>query len=398
MNLPDPSALRGETPVTVKGWCPGAVRPMAASDGLVVRIRPPAGRLSRAQASAVAALAERYAHPVLELTNRAHLQLRGVAPAQHAPLLDALQRLGLADADAAGEARRNVQVQPLWTDGDITPGLALALGERLAGDGAPALPAKFGFVVDTGPQPCLRGAYADIRLERHGAGVLVHADGADHGVAVPVAQAPACALALADWFLAAGGAPAGRGRMAALLQRQPLPAAWRQTPVAAAPAAPPHPGPQTTGFLAGLAFGLLPAHTLAVLAEHGALRLTPWRALLVEGARHLPALPELVCTADDARLRVAACTGAPGCEQAAGPTRSLARELAALVPPGQRLHVSGCPKGCAHPQPAVTVVTTPGGLDLVRWGTAASQPAFQGVDRPTLTTHLHESFAHAAPL
>ena len=159
--------MRHDHPVQVKGWCPGAVRPMAARDGLVVRVRPQAGRLSRVQAEGIAALAQRWAHPVLELTNRANLQLRGVDPGDHARLLDALRDLGLVDADALHEARRNVQVQPLWTDGDITPSLAQALGDLLASDAAPALPAKFGFAVDTGREPCLRDAYADIRLERH---------------------------------------------------------------------------------------------------------------------------------------------------------------------------------------------------------------------------------------
>ena len=30
----------------IKGWCPGALRPMQSGDGLVTRIRPPLGRLT----------------------------------------------------------------------------------------------------------------------------------------------------------------------------------------------------------------------------------------------------------------------------------------------------------------------------------------------------------------
>ena len=29
----------------IKGWCPGALRPMQSGDGLVVRVRPFGGRL-----------------------------------------------------------------------------------------------------------------------------------------------------------------------------------------------------------------------------------------------------------------------------------------------------------------------------------------------------------------
>ncbi|WP_227650486.1 hypothetical protein, partial [Klebsiella pneumoniae] len=40
-----------------RGWCPGALRPMATGDGLLVRVHPPAGRLSVADLRLVARLA-----------------------------------------------------------------------------------------------------------------------------------------------------------------------------------------------------------------------------------------------------------------------------------------------------------------------------------------------------
>ncbi|MEZ5702603.1 MAG: precorrin-3B synthase [Burkholderiaceae bacterium] len=371
---------------------------MAARDGLVVRIRAPGGRLTAAQARGVALLAQRWAHPVLELTNRANLQMRGVAPDHQSPLLHGLRDLGLADADAAGEARRNVQVEPFWSEGDGSHRLAVELGQLLSREDAPALPAKFGFAVDTGRVPRLREAHADVRLERHGDGVLVYADSATCGVVVSAQEAPACALALARWFLDAGGAPAGRGRMAALLERCALPEAWSQVPLGEGVPWVPAAGRHAPGFLVMLAFGLLQAETLAALADRGPLRLTPWRGLLLEGVVAPPPLPELIVDAGDARLRVAACTGAPGCEQAKHSTRDLALALADAVPPGQLLHVSGCPKGCAHPRAAPTLVATPGGWSHVRWGRADSEPDLEGLDPSALEPHLHHTFAHAAPI
>ena len=52
------------------------------------------------------------------------------------------------------------------------------------------------------------------------------------------------------------------------------------------------------------------------LATFSALRLTPWRMLLVEGDSTLALLPGLILDPADPRLRVGACTGAPGCTQA----------------------------------------------------------------------------------
>lgn len=396
--MTDPSTSRRSPPVQIKGWCPGALKPMAASDGLVVRVRPPAGRLGAEQACGIALLARLWADPMLELTNRANLQLRGVDPRNHARVVDGLRALGLVDADASHEARRNVQVQPLWTHQDITPGVALQLSERLTRPDAPRLPAKFGFAVDTGGLPCLRAAYADIRLERIGPDVLIYADGADHGVASTPQDAAEHALALARWFVRAGGAPQGRGRMSTLLGRCTLPPDWRQIPVPRQAASAPAPGPHAAGYILSLAFGLLHADTLETLGRCGALRLTPWRSVLVEGMVEPPALPDLIIHPGDARLRIAACTGAPACEQAQGETRPLALALAPLVPPGHSLHVSGCSKGCAHPRPATTVLTTPEGHDYIRCGIAASPPDGQALDRAALEQRLQREFAHAAQL
>ena len=43
--------------IEVKGWCPGALRPMLSGDGLIVRIRPFCGAFSLEQARGLADLA-----------------------------------------------------------------------------------------------------------------------------------------------------------------------------------------------------------------------------------------------------------------------------------------------------------------------------------------------------
>src|SRR5919204_7047881 len=132
------------------------------------------------------------------------------------------------------------------------------------------------------------------------------------------------------------------------------------------------PGPVAAGVLVGFEFGQVPANLLRALSSLGALRVTPWRMLLIEGASVAPDLPGLITRADDPLLRVIACTGAPGCLQAAQPTRALARSLAAHLPDGAVLHVSGCTKGCAHARPAVLTLTAQAeGFDLIRDGLAS---------------------------
>jgi precorrin-3B synthase len=141
------------------------------------------------------------------------------------------------------------------------------------------------------------------------------------------------------------------------------------------------PGINPSGALVGLVFGQMQGETLSVLAGLGSgLRLTPWRMVLVEGLREMPQHRGLVTRADDPLLRVVACTGAPACPEAQAETRALAMSLAPHLAPDTSLHVSGCSKGCAHPNPSdITLVGTPHGFDLVRDGSPRDLPAQRGL-------------------
>lgn len=374
----------------IRGWCPGALRPMMSGDGLVVRIRPPLGRLGPEQAAGVALLARRHGNGLIDLSARANLQLRGVRADSHPALIDGLRELGLVDDSTGAEARRNIVLTPFWAEGDDSARIAAALAEALTAADAPTVPGKFGFAVDCGPAPRLTDTSADIRLERDAAGgLLCRPDGATTGARVTVKTAAKTALSLARWFLDSGGAPQGRGRMARHLAAGiALPSGF--TDVAAAKSvAPAAPGRCPQGVLVALAFGQIQAETLAALAEVGPLRLTPWRMLLIEGATRAPDLPGLITDAADPLLRVVACTGAPGCPQAVSPTRPLARALAPHLPNHTLLHVSGCAKGCAHPgtAPLTLVATGPERFDLIRQGRVGDPPVATGLTAEALTSH-----------
>lgn len=356
----------------IKGWCPGALRPMESGDGWVVRIRPRGGRLSQDQAAGIAALALAQGNGLIDISARANVQLRGVTPATHTLLINGLRALNLIDASAEAESRRNVTVAPFHEPGDGTADLATLLEQALTADDAPRLPGKFGFTIDTGPTPVLRDTAHDIAIERDAQSLLVRPAGATTAArAADPAHAVALALTLARWFLETGGTTGNRGRMAAHTARTPLPEPFRAAPVAAV-SFHPAPGPTPQGRLLALAFGQTDAPTLAALAAKGPIRLTPWRMVLVEGLQEPASIPGLIDTPSDPLLNVIACTGAPGCPQGIRPTRPLARALAPRTT--QTLHISGCAKGCAHPGPApLTLTATPDGWRLIRNGTAAAE-------------------------
>ena len=378
------------TAFEVKGWCPGALRPMASGDGLIVRVRPPGGRLSPVQADAIARAALAHGNGIIDLSARANLQLRGVTEASHGPLIADLRTHGLIDPDIETEQLRNLIVTPFRAapSQDID---ALAATLTAALTRMPRLPGKFGFALDCGPRPALSGASADIRVERAVDGrLMLRPDG--HAFGRIVTDLAQDAVALAGWFVASGGITAGRGRMAALIASGAVPSGFDTRP--ALPMPQPVPGPHPEGFFVALAFGQMRAETLIALAALGhEIRPTPWRMLFLAGAMECPVIAGLITDPADPQLRVTACTGAPGCPQALGETRTLARSLAALVPPGRVLHVSGCAKGCAHPGPAdLTLIASQQGFGLVRGGTASDPPQHRGLapaDLPELLKASH---------
>ncbi|WP_170522975.1 precorrin-3B synthase [Ruegeria arenilitoris] len=366
----------------VQGWCPGAHRPMMSGDGLVVRVRPRLARLSAAQTLGLCDLALRFGNGTIDLTNRANLQLRGVADADHQALLAELSALNMLDAEPGIETRRNILVSPLFQPGDLTARLTQALIDRL-GD-LPALPTKFGFAVDTGEARLLAGDSADIRLERGPAGLILRADGVETGRLVTEDAAIDCVIELAQWF--AERFTSDTRRMARLLAVHDLPEGWQgHAPGPTAPAL--QPGNRAIGPIYGAAFGQLPAAELRALVEASgaaALRVTPWRLFLLEGGAALPA-PAFVTDGADALLSTDACPGAPFCPQAQAETRAIARALAPRV--SGSLHVSGCAKGCARMGAAdLTLVGRDGRFDLVKHGRAGDEPLQRGLAPETLKT------------
>jgi precorrin-3B synthase len=367
----------------IKGWCPGALRPMQSGDGLVVRLRPPLGRLSPTQAKAIAEAAKTHGNGIIDLSARANLQLRGVSEASHPRLIDDLRAQGLIDPDIETETLRNLIVTP-FHDAQTT---ALAGTLTVALARMPKLPGKFGFALDTGPRPVLSQASVDIRVERsQNGGLILRPEG--HPLGQPLTDLAEDTIAMAEWFVGNGGIADGRGRMAALIARGLVPPNCTIEPADALPT--PLPGLSPDGALVALAFGQMRAETLHALAAlDRELRPTPWRMLLIVGATEFPAIPGLITDPSDPILRISACTGAPACPQALGDTRTLARHVAPHLAATQTLHISGCAKGCAHPAPAELTITATGqGYDLIRNGTASDTPSLKGLSPQAIQDHL----------
>ncbi len=394
----------------IKGWCPGALAPMESGDGLLMRAKIAGSRLTLAQAKEVAEIARDCGNGLIDLSQRAQLQMRGLRAEGCAAAQARLGLIGLLAPNASTEAVLNIIASPLPGGADaIVAKLAHAIA---ADDELKALPGKFLFLVDDGGAPGLANVAADIRLEAQGEAVAVVVDGArDQAIVALPEAAIAAALALARAFVTLRAErPFALRRMRALVAEQGVEALLQTANLRAEPYRSACQSASLEALLgahkigeicfAGAAapYGRLRAEELAGLAEAAAeagateLRLTPWRAMLAptpsiaEAERIAAAAAQLgfVVDAKDARLAIAACPGAPECPQAQGSTReglvTLARFAREFSQDGIGLHVSGCAKGCAKPSPTpVTLVLRSGGFDLVYDGLASDEPAAAGL-------------------
>jgi precorrin-3B synthase len=87
------------------------LRIVPALDGGICRIKLSGGSITSVQATAVADAAQRYASGVIEATNRANLQIRGIGAEQGA-LIAILLDAGLGPNNAAGDDVRNLMLSP----------------------------------------------------------------------------------------------------------------------------------------------------------------------------------------------------------------------------------------------------------------------------------------------
>ncbi len=285
-----------------RGRCPSLFEPMAAGDGMLVRVKPPGAMLTASAARTLAAAASRWGNGVIEATGRAALQVRGLSDASAAAFASAMVAAGLGDADAGAERRRNVIASPLAGDdpavsrhaAPVAAGLeaALATEGRLG-----ALPPKFGFLVDGGGVLGLAGVAADVTLRLSDERCEIAADGSTLAAVVGVAHAAPAAMRLAHAFLnlAARATPLPR-RMRVLVEAVGADAVFAAAGLAASGCPPPSRDAQSSGHCptrartgapsgSACCSGRLRATGLLALADaaerfgDGSLRMTPWRAL-----------------------------------------------------------------------------------------------------------------------
>jgi precorrin-3B synthase len=363
-----------------RGWCPGVRRPMATGDGLLVRLHPFGGRLSADQARFIAQAALEHGNGHLDITARGNLQIRGVSDATYPGLLARLEREGLVEPEGDGPNRLTA-LSPLAGLDPLDHCNALALAQTIE-DSAGAnedLPAKFFVAVDGGGAMPLDNLGADLHLVATGEETIAFGAPSSNGLQwigiSTLSRTPDAVHTILSGF-----ADLRReGRTEARRLRDLMPNLVRELAARAALGPIPEPPQRTAAYRAGvlslnngqavllaLPFGRCSTQQLAQAADwskrfgSGEIRLSFTRGILLPeiAPEHVPSLlgaadrAGFVTDASDPRLSLFACPGRPDCGSALTPAPADALRIAlscgTLLRQGKTLHVSGCPKGCAH--------------------------------------------------
>jgi precorrin-3B synthase len=397
-SAPVPSARRGE--------CPTLQRPMQTGDGLLARLRPLDNHLTLGEVRALAGAAQAHGNGIVEITARGSLQIRGLKPETVAPFERAVLGSGISVTTGLG-----VETGPLaGLDQselvDMRP-LAEELRRRVSEHVPPLqLAPKLAVTLDGGGRFHLGHITADIRVtafERGGRTGFLLAVGGTNRTARPVVALEQehvldAVIAVLEHLAATG--PAARSKDIDLSSLGTLyDPGIKQPDIAYDPenltgihAL----DPECDRYSLGVVFPYCQADSAALIgfadaAEKlgvDAIRLAPDHGFLVNGlsravAEELKTQAESLgfwTAADDPRQAMALCAGSRGCASAFFDTRALAETILAFAPDlcdtSFTLHLSGCPKGCAHPAATLLALTgAPTGYGLVVNGAASAEPA-----------------------
>lgn len=397
---------------------------MMSGDGLIVRVRAGVRPLTADALRALVALGQLHGSGLIELTRRANLQLRGVAPAALAALQEALVREGLADASAARELRRaTLRSDPgafQTARRDDVAALERTLEVALAeADDLTSLPAKLAIVIDA-QSGLLGDARADLWIDLGPGCTLAHVYLGGHpgagvlGGALPVASVPSAIVACLRALLAHDGARRRSVRaVVAAGADAPLRAPLGGAQCGCRGVSPAqraqigHRAGERPWISVGVPLGAGdPALWTAVAAlsdrfGDGTVRCAADRTLVFAGveardeAVRAAADAGLVVDPTDPLLRTVACAGAPFCASARGETRTFARTLARAFlaeRPHATLHVSGCTKSCAKSGASdLSVLMTERGVSLGLGRDIAQTAAIPAIPRETAARSLTSS-------
>lgn len=384
--------------------CPGLFYGAQAQDGILSRMRIPGGILSSPQAMAVADLIDQYGADYVQVTNRANLQIRGLAANIHPDVFDNLQKLGISPRLPQVDPIRNIMISP--TAGidpqqlvDTRPFVQAFDDYLQAHPELATLSPKFSVGFDGGELVSIRDRHNDLTLVAQHSSTTdfsfrlylnLEAKNFDTGVVISTNYLSVLAALTQVYWQYCSQTPQSqrKPRLRDLLAAQGVAAylekveQYLESPLLRVTNSIPQieqnykhlgihqqhqPGFSYIGI--ALPLGKLKSQQLRELVNlsqiygSGTIRLTPWQNIILSDLPNsqLPKIQQELSLLgyhwDANRLDSAmvACAGSTGCASAMTDTQNQALALAQLSQSWQlaqpiNIHFSGCEKSCAQHQ------------------------------------------------
>lgn len=301
-----------------RGWCPSTLMPMMSGDGLLVRIKPAFSRLTSSQALSIAVLSKRYGNGLMDITNRANLQIRGLTQSNYLLMLNDLQDSGIAELNETRDGL-NLILSPL-TD-RLSVGWRCAEALYNAANEFPDLPAKFGFTIDCGSVRYLQNASADIRVEIDKTGqLLIRFDGCKKGYVTSEETFKSDILRAVSWFVSSQNKKRSYNRMRQLITDGDAPDVFKTT-LPSKNTRTLLPGLEENWQVIALPFGQITAEQLMEIVDQTReIIFSVNRCLVIDRTAKLG--QQFITSKDDLRHYVTACAGMPACTSASVGTKT----------------------------------------------------------------------------
>lgn len=356
--------------------CPTTTSTHRASDGQIIRLRLPGGRLTPAAAAALAHVAA--PGDSIELTSRGNLQLRGLSDDQQDAAQAAIAQHQLAPS-AAHERARTILASPLvgrTGHGPIDDAFVTALDAAIcARTDTTALSGRVLTVVDDGAgHGWAAGADLLLRWDPENGGIELRLGGRPLRTVDPDAAPAAAAAALGAFATAA----TRHGVWRASELPAPALASFGGRPGTAVPPAPPLPvgsraqhddrwavrtvapyGRLTATQLSGAAALAASTGTDVRIDHDRGLTLVDLHAGAVDAVLSAAAQLALITRGDDPVLGLTGCAGRDCTRTEVDVRAALTLRASARRPGATREHLVGCGRRCGAPASGRTIVAEP---------------------------------------
>ncbi len=396
-------------PTLKRGWCPSLFKPMETGDGFLVRIKPFLSRITSEQAHFIADTANRLGNGLINLSQKANLQLRGFSRQNTLRIIPEVIYNHLSAPTSYQEKKRNLLVSPLAALDPLCDPATEWIVQHLQTmllrtNGLSRLSGKFSFIVDGGGQYPLTDCFSDINLRAYQGQWVIQLGHTQKVMVCSAEKAPLFVMKLAKYL--AQHDPRRlihdpeADKLFEIFETQLInynpPPLKRSSSVGVIG--------ENLGIGVGIPYGLMHAddlHQLAEVAQHhgdGMLHLTPWRSIILSHCSEelLSFFPRLITDEQDFRSHIIACPGEPYCPRSAINILQDAPILAQTWGNNRGyLHISGCPKGCALPDVnSITLCATDNGYNIIINGKADTDTVYMHLSLPETVAFLKH---HPAP-